>query len=494
MLTAAVGLFLAGGALFAAGAGASPAPHALQASVTVGSPVERVPHSFFGLSAEYNELPIYEHAPTLFDRFMSLVRPRDGSRLLFRIGGKSADDMYWETPPGNAPRWVFELGPSWLRPVARLVRRNHLGVMLDLNLAVHSPDMAAAFAGATEAALPRGALVGLAVGNEPDLYHHQPRLALERVATTLASTPTDWPLIYTTSEYRHDFRAYAKALRAAVPGVLLDGPDITSSTPKWVSAISNLGASTPQLITMHRYAFSTCYSPSSPFYPTISGLLGQGATVGLVTRLRRALTIAEDHAIPLRITELNSISCGGNRGVANSFATALWAPDALFELMAGGVVGVNWHIRPHLLNAPFHLRSSGFKAEPELYGLALFARMIGPQSTLLAVNAPQFDRDQLKVWAVRSKRYLSVLLINKGTRQIDALLNVTGNFRGRAVVQRLTAPRIDAENGVRFDGQWIGPDALWHGLKETVSVSGAGGVYRLPMSRYSAALVQFRRP
>ncbi len=462
--------------------------------MSVASPVERVPPSFFGLSAEYNELPVYERSPTLFDRFMSLVRPQDGSRLLLRIGGKSADDAYWETPRGKAPHWVFELGPPWLKQVAELTRRDHLGVMLDLNLAVHSPDMAAAFARAANAALPRRALVGLAVGNEPDLYHHQTHLDLERVPTTMPSTPPHWPETYTTSEYRSDFRAYAKALRAAVPGVALEGPDITSSTPKWVSAISDLGAFTPQLITMHRYAFSTCYPPSSPFYPTVPKLLTQGATVGLATRLERALSIAESHEIPLRITELNSISCGGNRGVANSFATALWAPDALFELMAGGVVGVNWHIRPHLLNAPFHLRSSGFKAEPELYGLALFARMIGPGSELLAVAAPSFDSDQLKVWAVRSKRYLSVLLINKGAHRVVTQLKLAGRFRGAAKVQRLTAPRIDAENGVRLDGQWIGPDSRWHGRRQTLSVPGSAGVYRLAVSRYSAELVQLRRP
>jgi hypothetical protein len=366
--------------------------------------------------------------------------------------------------------------------------------MLDLNLAVHSPAMAAAFASAVHAALPRRSLVGLAVGNEPDLYHHQPRLALERVATTLSSTPLDWPQTYTTSEYRSDYRAYARALRRAVPGVPLDGPDITSSTPKWVGAISDLGAFTPQLITMHRYAFSTCYQPSSPFYPTIPKLLGQPATVGLATRLRRALGIAQAHAIPLRITEINSISCGGNRGVANSFATALWAPDALFELMAGGVIGVNWHIRPQLLNAPFHLRSSGFEAEPELYGLALFARMIGPHSELLGVHAPSFGSDRLKVWAVRSNKYVSVLLINKGAHRVVTQLKLAGSFRGRAKVQRLTARGINAEDGVRLDGQRIGSDARWHGRKQTLSVSGsASGVYRLRVARYSAELIQFRR-
>ena len=42
--------------------------------------------------------------------------------------------------------------------------------------------------------------------------------------------------------------------------------------------------------------------------------------------------------------------------MANSFATALWAPDVLFELLNAGVDGVNWHIRPSTLNAPFNLK------------------------------------------------------------------------------------------------------------------------------------------
>src|SRR5262249_19037707 len=157
---------------------------------------------FFGLSAESNELRTYENKGTLFDRFMSMVRQQDGSRLLLRIGGKSADDGYWDTPvPATAPKWVFELRSPWLERVAALTNRDHLGVMLDVNLAVHSPAMAVSFATAAQAALPRGALVGLAVGNEPDLYYHQPNLARERVATTMASTPTDWPATYAASVY-----------------------------------------------------------------------------------------------------------------------------------------------------------------------------------------------------------------------------------------------------------------------------------------------------
>jgi hypothetical protein len=32
--------------------------------------------------------------------------------------------------------------------------------------------------------------------------------------------------------------------------------------------------------------------------------------------------------------------------VSDTFATALWAPDALFELLRAGIDGVNVHVRP----------------------------------------------------------------------------------------------------------------------------------------------------
>ena len=53
----------------------------------------------------------------------------------------------------------------------------------------------------------------------------------------------------------------------------------------------------------------------------------------------------------------------------------MWAPDVLFELLNAGVDGVNWHIRPSILNAPFNLDDGKLVPLPELYGLAVFAQM-----------------------------------------------------------------------------------------------------------------------
>ena len=64
------------------------------------------------------------------------------------------------------------------------------------------------------------------------------------------------------------------------------------------------------------------------------------------------------------MTELNSVNCGGRPGVSNTFATALWAPDALFALLRAGVDGINLHVRANTINAPFALTSAGLSRRP----------------------------------------------------------------------------------------------------------------------------------
>lgn len=51
--------------------------------------------------------------------------------------------------------------------------------------------------------------------------------------------------------------------------------------------------------------------------------------------------------------EINSVTGLGLGGVSDTFATALWAPDALFELMRAGVPAVNLHARVFAVDDPF---------------------------------------------------------------------------------------------------------------------------------------------
>jgi hypothetical protein len=245
---------------------------------------------------------------------------------------------------------------------------------------------------------------------------------------------------------------------------------------------------------MHRYPFSSCYPRTSPWYPTIAGLLTQNAVAGLGQRLRRAQQIAQANDLPLRISELNSMSCGGPPHIANSFATALWTPDVLFELMKAGLVGVNWHIRPELRNAPFHLDAQGFVPEPELYGLVMFNDMIGPRARLVPVEAPAPFGDHLKAWAVHSTIGLRVLFINKQRAAVTVQLAKNASWGHTASVTSLRAPSVGAQTGVTLGGQSLGLSARWQGHRVIVKLHSAHGSFRLRLPGYSARLVKITAP
>jgi hypothetical protein len=87
--------------------------------------------------------------------------------------------------------------------------------------------------------------------------------------------------------------------------------------------------------------------------------------------------VARSAGLPLRLSEFNSVTCGGRTGVSDTFATALWAPDTMFSMWNVGVAGVNIHLAPGQSNAAFSISSSGLTPSPLLYGMILFSRAAG---------------------------------------------------------------------------------------------------------------------
>lgn len=494
----------AGPAAGATMAGRAGAPVAQAAGAGGGQPVgvtfwgggQAIQSTFFGLSIEYNELHTYEQSGVLFHRVLGMLRPSGGRPLTLRLGGKSADHMLWEPDPRTAPNpkslphGVFELGQNWLGDLAQLVRTEHLRIILDLNLAVHSPTMAANFASAVRHALPAGALAGLEIGNEPDEYHFQPHLTRERVATTTASTPRHWWSNYSSSNYRRDYVSYARALRSRLGAVTIGAPDITRPNPPWLTGLTNLGRLNPGFLAIHRYGASGCFAPTSSAYPTVGNLLNNLNAEGLAASVGPWVGYAHARHMGLRVSEINSVSCGRDRGVADAFASALWSSDTLFSMLRVGVNALSWHIRPGTLNAPFHLRRNGLKAEPELYSLAVFKMMTQGHARLLRSGASNASSDHLSVWTVKSGRTFRVLLINKGWQTLQVSLRGIRQVH-RAEIRRLTAPGVRATGGVRFAGQRIGSDGLWKGKPHVKTVHLSGGHYHLGLGPYSVAMVTF---
>jgi hypothetical protein len=466
-----------------------------------GSRAITLPRSYLGLSIEYWGLPRYESHPHAFARVLSLLRVAGNGPLILRIGGDSADRTYWDPRAQRLRSRFFALTPGWLTETARLVRRLRVRLILDLNVVADSPPMAARWARAALNALPRGSVLGFEIGNEPDLYHQEfpYRLAAAEQPNAPAAARADArsmlgePSLTTSfsiSTYLEDFRSYARALGAVSPNMTLLGPAVANPQLdfSWLSRLIAADHRGLGMVTAHRYPLSECQPPGSPQYPTIRRLLSERSSTGMADGVKSAVRAAHRAGLAFRLTELNSVTCGGRPKVSDSFATALWAPDALFALLRAGVDGVNVHIRDDAINAPFTLTRTGLNARPLIYGLALFARALGPDARLVALQVHAARRLHVKLWGVRvGLHLLKLVMINKGARTAGVRLALAA--RGTATVQRLMAPSVSATSGVTLDGQWLDRHGRWLGTRVQATIAPSRGAYEVSLPGASAALV-----
>lgn len=446
-----------------------------------------VPRSFLGLSTEYWTLPVVERHIALYRRVVSLLRVSGDGPFVLRIGGDSSDHTFYDPRILKLPRWVFALTPQFVSRTARIVRDMRLQVILDLNLVTATPQVAAEWAEEAQTQMPRGSIIGYEIGNEPDLYSR----AFWRVTTDGNQFGSRvLPKDITPSSYARDFNHYARVLSSVAPHVPLLGPALANpySGRRWISTL--LAGVHPRLkvISAHRYPYSACAFPDSPAYPTIERVLSQRASAGMARTLGPALALAHRAGLKFRLTELNSVTCGGLSGVSDTFATALWAPDAAFELLRAGVQGINLHARVYAINEPFSFDRRGLITRPLLYGLILFARALGPDARLVALHLQSRPSLNLKAWAVRvGSGTLHVLLLNKGARSVnvDAELPATAP----ATVERLLAPAPGSRSRVTLGGQQLNQNGDWVGRPSSDTVTPRAHRYLVALPRFSAALL-----
>jgi len=468
-------------------------PQLAQAVVTIGpsSSAVSVPSSYFGISTEYWTLPLFERNMPVFERVLRMLHVQGDGPLVLRIGGDSADHSFWTPKTRKMPGWAFALTPGFLSHLRTLVERDRVRLIVDLNLVTDTPFVAAEWAHAAETSLPHGSIVGFEVGNEPDLYERKYWEA------TMARSPLQarpLPVDVTASSYVADFNEYAQVLGEGAPDIPLIGPAVAHPRVSlgWISTLIADERSDLASVSGHLYPYSACIKhPSNASYPTVSRLLSPAASSGLTKDIAGAVAVAHAAGLKFRLTELNSVTCGGKAGVSNTFATALWAPDALFTLMRAGVDGVNLHVRDYAINAPFSLNQYGLNPRPLLYGLVMFERTLGAQARLLRLHTSAPRRSNLSAWAVRVRGdILHVLLIDKGNRNLQVDLHLPAT--GRATVQRLIAPSANSTTGETLDGQRIGPDGTWIGTRQIQTIVPGRNGYMVTIAKRSEALVGVR--
>jgi hypothetical protein len=446
-----------------------------------GAPIS-VPVSFLGISTEYWTIPVWAHRLSLLGRVLSTITPH--GPMVLRIGGSSADQAFWN-PTRERPEWVFEIRRSWLSDVRRIVNRFGVRVILDLNLVTATPRIAVAWAGAAEAALPSERVVAFEIGNESDIYS---RASWRRVTGGGLGSRVLPPRM-TAAGYARSYATYAKALAHVDRGVPLFGPALSDPTDlSWISRLLAGGHPGLGAITVHRYPLSACADRASKLFPTIARVLSENATAGMARSIRGAVQAARRAGLPVRLTEINSVTCGGRKAVSNTFATALWAPDALFELLRAGARSAAVHVRANAINMAFSLTRHGLVAFPLLYGLSLFSRTLGPNPKLVPLRLSARPSLRLKAWAVRvTGNIVHVLLLDKGTHAARVVLQLPG--AGPATAQRLLARSARSTSGITLGGQHLNAQGRWAGRRGSEVIHPGRNGYQVTVRGTSATLV-----
>ncbi|MBV9818283.1 MAG: hypothetical protein JOZ07_08060 [Solirubrobacterales bacterium] len=511
----AVGVIAGGVAIAALGAGhdasaptRDPAPavvHVIQpgpGTVTVALPGgdgRPVPDGFLGLSMEFQAVRAYTGSNAravnpVLEQLIRNLSPGQAPRL--RIGGDSTDVAY---PEGMPPPYIgYGLTPSWMATTAALAHDLGARMTIGVNLAADEPALAAAQARAYLRAMGRRTLAGLEIGNEPNVYGE-----LTRYRTPSGRLYPARPPGFGYRAFRSEFRAIAAQLPS---GVSLAGPGLavgpTPGPGSWVQTLPDFLAADPRVrtMTLHRYPLRNCFvPPSDPQYPTLSHLLAPYATSGLASSLGRWIAIAHHAHRLLRVDELNSVACRGRNGVSDTFATSLWAVDALFSLLDVGVDGVNLHTLP---SSPYELfqfsRAQGrWRAwvRPLYYGLQLFAAA-APRGSQLLTLPPVVHDASLSLWATRgTDRRTRVVLINKSRFRGETIsLRPPAGVGGEATIERLQAPHADATADVSLGGGSYGRETYTGRLPAPELqplVADSADRYTLRLAPASAALVTF---
>ncbi|HEY4826905.1 MAG TPA: glycosyl hydrolase family 79 C-terminal domain-containing protein [Solirubrobacteraceae bacterium] len=494
LLVAAVLVVLALTRVGTRSGGAHPAtrrPAPAFVTVQAGSPGETVPFGFLGLSLEYPSVERYAGTdPAALDPvFLQLVRNlTPGQAPVLRIGGDSTDRTWWPTPALARPPGIkYAITGRWLAVTRALARALGARLIVGLNLEAASPELAAAEGGALLDGIGPGSIRAFELGNEPDLYATFPWYQ-----TPNGRHVTGRPRNYDMSSLIADFTTLA----ASLPDRNLAGPSL--GAPQWTRQLGRFLAAEPRvgLVTLHRYPLQLCYTArSSPRYPTVAHLLEPASSIGLADSFAPYVAIARRRGHALRVDELNSVSCGADAKVSQTFASALWAINTLFEMARVGVHGVNIHTFPGAGYQLFRLaRVDGrwrATVAPEYYGLLMFARAAPAGARLQTVDGSVSGA--VRTWATRSPDgAIRIAMVNAGGRARRLSLGVAGERVGRAELEWLTAPSLTAPSGVTLGGQSFGEptyDGLLAGRARPSAVAPARGRYGVALPAYSAALL-----
>ncbi|HXW59871.1 MAG TPA: hypothetical protein VEJ23_10385 [Solirubrobacteraceae bacterium] len=456
-----------------------PAPPPTPVSVAIDTlqPRTPVPYGFLGLSFEMSALGELAGDGARGD-LVNLLRSLGPGVL--RLGGVSADTQAaWTDAATPLPSWAsVAVTDRELRELATLAARSGWRVLFTLGLAHFEPIPAAREAAAAKAALGKW-LAAFEIGNEPDAY----------VENGLRTEP------WTFAQYYPEALAYRQAIAHHAPGVALAGPDVSGSHafPRWGPPES--ADLTPGLLTGHHYPLGCHKLPA----PSIEGLLSPETRYKEQLSLGRYMTVAVSRRTPFRMTEANTVSCGGTAGISNTFASALWAVDYTARAMTTGLAGLNFQgapancsgYSPLCASTPARLSRGELHAQPEWYALLMTRSLVGDRPLHTVIESSGSSNVDVQSLLAPTGALEVVLVDDDPPGSASDSVSLRPNRRfGAASLLSLTAPSPQSTDGVRLGGREVQPDGSWREPAKLPSVPDRNGAVIVTLAPSSAVLVR----
>jgi len=448
---------------------------------------------FTGLSYESAQLSQPDFFSAGNADLVGFVRRLDAGGVL-RIGGNTSEYCYW-TPEGTQAQSaaaqnqdqanVIEealgpdkghhpppkraITPQAVRNLGTFVEATGWKLIYGLNMGTGTPEAAA-----DEAAFVMQTvgdrLIAFQLCNEPDLFSRNGLRSPD----------------YNYAQFAQEWQRFYEAIKKRVPNAPFAGPD-TAFNNEWLVPFAKQFKDEVAFLSQHYYAEGPPTDPSM----TIERLLRPNPKLEQEFE-GMAETQAESH-LPFRLAETNSCYQGGKQGVSDTFASALWGADLMYQLAAAGGVGINFHGGGYGWYTPIAgTVADGFTARPIYYGMLLFAEA-GPGHLIEARLEGQGAAPLLTAYGVVNEAQDSVkaVLINKN---VDVQVRVhidAGAQAGIASVLRLAAPRLDDTQDVTLGANPVGGSGAWSAERdEKLPVRDGTAMLDLPAG--SAALVTFQ--
>jgi hypothetical protein len=397
-----------------------------------------MPTDFSGLSYETAQLanPSFFAADNkaLVDIFRGL-----STQGVLRIGGGTSEFTTFTTEEPTTPPPFDAVGPDTSKnvksntPITPKALRN-LRAFLDaagwralygLNLGQGTTANAAGEAFHAQQILgPR--LIAFQLGNEPDAWRTRYR-----------------PATYAFPDFFKEWQAMREAVLAQTPKAKFAGPDISNKVPYFTSFAEEAPKITPDivLLTAHYYAMGPAGSPGV----TLDKLLSPDPK--LERDLKSFMDASRAAGLPFRMSEGNSCWNGGQPGVSDTLASALWSADMMLQFAAAGCAGVNMHGGGNGFYTPIAgSLAAGFTRRPEYFGMQLAEKFSG--STLLQTTL-QCSSERVRIYAAEKSGRLQLVVINKTEQAVSIAASLPKSHSNRPVeTWSLSGPAMDQKDGV----------------------------------------------